>query len=125
MIQNTKQMIQLDNEGYYIGTTLCQESPLEAGVYLLPPDCINAAVPKPKANQKAKWIGSKWKYETFAEEPVLEAAQYVEPTYAELRAAAYPPITEYLDGIVKGDTQQIEAYIAGCKAVKALYPKPA
>jgi hypothetical protein len=45
------------------------------------------------------------------------------PTYAQLRAAAYPPIVDYLDGIVKGDTAQVDAYIAACLAVKALYPK--
>lgn len=45
------------------------------------------------------------------------------PTYAQLRAAAYPPIADYLDGIVKGDTAQVNAYIAACLAVKALHPK--
>ena len=46
------------------------------------------------------------------------------PTYQELRAAAYPPITDYLDGIVKGDPAQVQAYVDACLAVKALYPKP-
>jgi hypothetical protein len=45
------------------------------------------------------------------------------PTYAEKRAAEYPPITDYLDGVVKGDQAQIDAYIAACLAVKAKYPK--
>lgn len=46
------------------------------------------------------------------------------PTYAELRAAEYPPITDYIDGVVKSDQAQIDAYIAACQAVKAKYPKP-
>jgi hypothetical protein len=46
------------------------------------------------------------------------------PTYQELRAAAYPPASNYLDGIVKGDAAQVQAYIDACLAVKALYPKP-
>ncbi len=45
-------------------------------------------------------------------------------TYAEKRAAEYPPITDYLDGVVKGDQAQIDAYIAACQAVKLKYPKP-
>ena len=45
-------------------------------------------------------------------------------TYAEKRAAEYPPFTDYLDGIVKGDQAQIDAYISACLAVKAKYPKP-
>lgn len=44
--------------------------------------------------------------------------------YQFLRAQEYPPITEYIDGIVKGDQQQIDDYIAKCLAVKAKYPKP-
>lgn len=43
--------------------------------------------------------------------------------YIAKRAAEYPPMSDYLDAIVKGDTQQQEAYIAACLAVKAKYPK--
>jgi hypothetical protein len=46
-----------------------------------------------------------------------------EPTYAEKRAAEYPSMTDYLDGVVKGDQAQIDKYIADCLAVKAKYPK--
>lgn len=45
--------------------------------------------------------------------------------YIQKRQAEYPPMTDYLDGIVKGDTEQINKYIAECKAVKAKYPKGA
>lgn len=45
--------------------------------------------------------------------------------YRALREAEYPPITEYLDGVVKGDQDQINKYIADCLAVKAKYPKGA
>lgn len=41
-----------------------------------------------------------------------------------LRAAEYPPMSDYLDGIVKGDQAQVDKYIADCLAVKAKYPKP-
>lgn len=46
------------------------------------------------------------------------------PTYQELRVMAYPPVSEYLDAVVKGDQDQIDKYIADCLAVKAKYPKP-
>lgn len=50
---------------------------------------------------------------------------WVDPNaYKAQRAAEYPPITDYLDGVVKGDQTQIDAYIAACQAVKAKYPKP-
>ena len=44
--------------------------------------------------------------------------------YQRLRAAEYPPITDYIDGVVKGDQVQVQAYIDACLAVKAKYPKP-
>ena len=40
------------------------------------------------------------------------------------RAAEYPPMSDYVDGVVKGDQEQIDAYVAACLAVKAKYPKP-
>jgi hypothetical protein len=49
---------------------------------------------------------------------------WVDPNaYKTKRAAEYPPITDYLDGVVKGDQTQIDKYIADCLAVKAKYPK--
>jgi hypothetical protein len=43
--------------------------------------------------------------------------------YKTQRAKEYPPITDYIDGVVKGDQAQIDKYIADCLAVKAKYPK--
>jgi len=50
-------------------------------------------------------------------------AEYDAKEYQRQRASAYPPMTDYLDGVVKGDQAQIDAYIAACQAVKAKYPK--
>ena len=44
--------------------------------------------------------------------------------YQRLRAEEYPPITDYLDAVVKGDQEQMQAYIDACLAVKTKYPKP-
>jgi len=55
----------------------------------------------------------------------LETPEVVyEPNYVNKRKAEYPPIEDYIDGVVKGDQAQIDAYIASCQAVKAKYPKP-
>jgi hypothetical protein len=49
---------------------------------------------------------------------------WVDPdAYKYKRQAEYPPITDYLDGIVKGNTTQVQAYIDACLAVKEKYPK--
>lgn len=47
-----------------------------------------------------------------------------QPTYADKRKSEYPPIENYIDGVVKGNQTQIDEYIAACLAVKAKYPKP-
>ena len=51
-------------------------------------------------------------------------AEYDSKDYQRKRKSEYPPMTDYLDGIAKGDQAQIDKYIADCLAVKAKYPKP-
>jgi len=45
--------------------------------------------------------------------------------YKVSRASEYPDFKEYLDGIVKGDQAQVQAYIDACNAIKNKYPKGA
>jgi hypothetical protein len=52
------------------------------------------------------------------------AAAAAATLYQSQRAAEYPPMTDYIDGVVKGDQAQVQAYIDACLAVKAKYPKP-
>jgi hypothetical protein len=62
------------------------------------------------------------------EECLAEAAKLQEAydalAYQRARAPEYPSINDYIDGVVKGDQDQIDAYIAACLAVKEKYPKP-
>jgi hypothetical protein len=57
-------------------------------------------------------------YDLAAAEALVAANEYKEQ-----RAAEYPDFRDYLDGIVKGDQAQVQAYIDACNAVKAKYPK--
>jgi hypothetical protein len=50
--------------------------------------------------------------------------QVFDTQYQRDRKNEYPPIEEYIDGVVKGDQSQIDEYINKCLAVKAKYPKP-
>ena len=55
---------------------------------------------------------------------MLAVNSWVDPeAYKAKRQAEYPPFTDYLDGIAKGDQAQINKYIADCQAVKSRYPK--
>ena len=59
----------------------------------------------------------------FASYKARVDARYSQLTYSRLRQAEYPRIEEYIDGIVKGDQSQVDAYFAKCAEVKAKYPK--
>lgn len=62
--------------------------------------------------------GKEVTYDRNAVEALVESE-----AYKEKRAAEYPPITDYIDGIVKSDNAQVQAYIDACLAVKEKYPK--
>jgi hypothetical protein len=60
---------------------------------------------------------------TDEEAEAIRLSKIIPPAYQELRIAEYPPISDYIDGIVKGDLVQQQNYIDACLAVKAKYPK--
>jgi hypothetical protein len=73
----------------------------------------------------------KWNTEKLGDQPSEQELQelfnefslyYSE--YAVNRRREYPPMADYIDGVVKGDQAQIQDYIDKCLAVKQKYPKP-
>ena len=46
------------------------------------------------------------------------------PTYDVLRVQEYPPVSDFIDGMVKSDAEQMQRYVDACLAIKAKYPKP-
>jgi len=67
-----------------------------------------------KKPTKEEW-DAEWERQT----KISELSQYKMQ-----RMMEYPDFREYLDGIVKGDTEQVQAYIDKCNEIKAKYPKP-
>jgi hypothetical protein len=45
------------------------------------------------------------------------------PSVSDRRRVEYPPATDYLDGVVKGDQAQIDKYVSDCLAIKEKFPK--
>jgi hypothetical protein len=62
--------------------------------------------------------GNEVAYDKDAVQAYVDAHAYIAK-----RASEYPPITDYIDGVVKSDQAQIDKYIADCLAVKAKFPK--
>lgn len=62
--------------------------------------------------------GNEVAYDKAAVQAYVDAHAYIAK-----RAAEYPLITDYIDGVVKNDQAQIDKYIADCLAIKKKYPK--
>ena len=69
------------------------------------------------AEEEAEW-------DAMAAAHAAEQTELAKTQYQRDRAAEYPAMADYLDGIVKGDQAQVQAYIDECLAVKAKYPNP-
>lgn len=97
------------------------------------PDALTSLLPG------AQWVlsgndyeGLEWRsadIEKPSEEILLAEVERLQAehdalSYQRSRSVEYPDFKDYLDGIVKNDQEQIDAYIAACLAVKAKYPKP-
>ena len=80
---------------------------------------INSSIVTIRGDDAFDANGNPVTYDETAVQAYIDAHAYIAK-----RQAEYPPFTDYLDGIAKGDQAQIDKYIADCQAVKAKYPKP-
>jgi predicted P-loop ATPase len=69
-------------------------------------------------------IQSKPTEQELVAETAVQDELLLKSIYKRRRREKYPPIQDYIDGVVKGDQEQIQAYIDACLAVKAQFPKP-
>lgn len=69
---NTKLVCQLDADGYFVGLTVADESPLEPGVWLIPAGAVDVPVPEVPEGFRAKWTGSDFDMEAIPVEPEPE-----------------------------------------------------
>lgn len=131
----------------FINDKMIEEAPKNKGSFFNYNDEGNAAMLladgyKPLANTPAvpadmiqpviRYRNLKGCIEPYYEE-IFVLPQVYEPTYAELRAAEYPPMADFLDAQVKinsGDNElisegqvQLSAYYEKCLEIKAKYPK--
>jgi hypothetical protein len=85
----------------------------QEAIYAMYPSVISI-----RGNDAFDADGNPVTYDETAVQAYIDAHSYIAK-----RQPEYPPITDYLDGIAKGDQAQIDKYIADCQAVKAKYPK--
>lgn len=114
--------LKADNNQTSFPSELSDELLAEFGVYKV--EQVDAPMVALNQNAKesepilkdGKWIQTWEVVEVSADEHLARVLN--------ARADEYPPMSDYIDGVVKGDQAQIDKYIADCKAVKLKYPKP-
>lgn len=104
----------------YVAESTADQDPLDLSNWLIPAHATTIEPPDAIEGKSRNFIDGNWQYLDIVE-PEPPAPR--ELTYQEKRLMEYPWVGEYLDGIVKGDQEQIDKYIADCLAVKAKYPK--
>ncbi len=107
-----------------VSQSVADKDPLEEGNWLIPANATKVQPPVEIEGKTRHFKDGGWVYFDIPVVTEQEPAPEYVPTYADLRRAEYPPMSDYLDGVVKGDQAQIDKYIADCQAVKAKYPKP-
>jgi hypothetical protein len=84
-----------DSEGFVLGQIIIQESPLEPGVYSIPPNATTIIPPSTQENEIAYWNGNNWEIKpdfsnktyydkATKEEKKLEKGQSITNNYTEI-----------------------------------------
>lgn len=99
-----KEVLQLNENGYYIGKTEANESPLEPGVFLIPALAIDEVEPVIPDNHLAKWNGSGWDFEEIPAPkedtlPEITPEQELQHKIGEAYSYAFEYISNFADGL--------------------------
>jgi len=122
-----KQVCQLDAEGYFVGLTTADESPLEPGVFLMPAGAIDAPAPSIPEGQRAKWNGV-WVFEDIPQpEPEPEPEPPTPEEEAEMlrqqRQYAYQQEADPLFFKWQRGESTEQEWLDKIAEIKARYPK--
>lgn len=112
--------------GQFIGTYEAYESPAEPGVFIAPDCSTEKEPPVTAANERSVFDVGAGVWNIV---PAIVTTKdgidttVLNPSYAELRAAAYPPIADQLDMQFKDALNGTTTWFDAIAAVKAQYPK--
>jgi len=112
-----KQVIQLDRDGYFEGTTVADESPLEPGVYLYPARAVDAPMPEPGEGERAYWNGEKWEYHPLRDD--MPAQPHPSWSYDLASNSWVPPVPRPDDEHVWDESEEDWVPSAELRAKKA------
>jgi hypothetical protein len=122
-----KQVSQLDANGYFVGSTFSDESPLEPGVFILPGGAVDAEVPNVPQGKRAKWEGA-WVFEDIPQpapepEPEPLTPEQQAAFIARQRQLAYQSEADPLFFKAQRGEATMAEWQAKVAEIKARYPK--
>lgn len=88
-----KEVSQLDANGFFVGLTVADESPLERGVYLIPGGAVDSLPPSFLEGQRARFSQGEWTVEDIPK----ESSQSPEPQEQAMPAPKQFTSLEYLE----------------------------
>lgn len=122
-----KIVLQLDAEGYFCGTTVADESPLEPGVFLIPAGAIDLPAPIVPEGKRAKFVAGKFTLEAIPlpepePEPLPPTAEEIAAIVAAARQAAYSREADPLFFKYQRGESTKEEWLAKIEEIKARFP---
>lgn len=132
---SVKLVSQLDQDGYFVGSVIADESPVEPGEFLIPGGAVDATPPSVPNGKRAKFIDGKFVMELIPKpvpEPIPEPVVIPPPTPPEVVMAELSPLQKRIAGyLTESDplffkAQRGEATMdewrAKVEEIKARYP---
>ncbi len=68
----SKHVVQLDENGFFVGMVMVDEDPMERGTFQLPPLAIDISPPVIQDGQRAQWLGESWIFHDANPDPSPE-----------------------------------------------------
>jgi len=124
----TKQVCQLDKDGYFVGLTVADESPLEPNVFLFPAGSVDAEPPLLTENTRAKWVGQ-WIVEEIPPpppppEPNPLTSEQLEELNRMNRQGAYQMEADPLFFKAQRGEATMDEWLSKILEIKLRFPKP-
>lgn len=126
----SKTVSQLDAAGFFVGTSIADESPLEPGVFLLPAGAVDLGPPALLVGQSARYENGSWVVadiplpDHFPEPPEPTLDQIKDQARAMVRVARKPVFYTLAgmqsEALTIGDNDTAVAIVAIQQALKAL-----
>lgn len=113
----------LDENGFFIGESVADESPLESGVFLIPAGSVDFPPPVVPDGKRARFDGEKFVIESIPEpEPVTHTPDEIALAVTAVRASAYRDESDPLFFKAQRGEATMDEWVAKVAEIKTRFP---